>query len=36
MLPLPPFRTTTPSFRRIARRIDTYTLWAFNPQRARD
>ena len=33
MLPLPPIRTSTSSFRRLVRRIDAYTLWAFNPQR---
>jgi hypothetical protein len=33
MLPLPPIRTSSFSFRRLARRIDAYTLWAFNPQR---
>jgi hypothetical protein len=33
MLPLTPIRTSTSSFRRLARRIDAYTLWAFNPQR---
>lgn len=32
MLPLPTIRTSTSSFRRLARRIDAYTLWAFNPQ----
>jgi hypothetical protein len=32
MLPLPPIRTSLSSVRRLARRIDTYTLWAFNPQ----
>jgi hypothetical protein len=32
MLPLPPIRTSTFSLRRIVRRIDAYTLWAFNPQ----
>jgi hypothetical protein len=32
MLPLPSVRTSTSSFRRLARRIDAYTLWAFNPQ----
>ena len=32
MLPLPPIRTSSFSFRRLARRIDAYTLWAFNPQ----
>ena len=35
MLPMPPLRTTTSSFRRLARRIDNYTLWAFNPHRGR-
>ena len=33
MLPLPPIRTSSFSFRRLARRLDAYTLWAFNPQR---
>jgi hypothetical protein len=33
MLPLPPIRTSSFSLRRLARRIDAYTLWAFNPQR---
>jgi hypothetical protein len=33
MLPLPPVRTSTSSFRRLARWFDAYTLWAFNPQR---
>jgi hypothetical protein len=33
MLPLPPVRTSTSPFRRLVRRIDAYTLWAFNPQR---
>jgi hypothetical protein len=32
MLPLPPIRISTSSLRRFARRIDAYTLWAFNPQ----
>lgn len=32
MLPLPHIRLTTSSLRRFARRIDAYTLWAFNPQ----
>lgn len=36
MLPLPPIRTSTFSIRRVARRIDAYTLWAFNPQRLLD
>ena len=33
MLPLPPVTTTPFSFRRLARRMNDYTLWAFNPQR---
>ena len=33
MLPPPPIRTSRFSFQRLARRIDAYTLWAFNPQR---
>jgi hypothetical protein len=33
MLPLPTVRTSPGSLRRLARRIDEYTLWAFNPQR---
>jgi len=32
MLPLPPIRTSPSAFRRLARWIDAYTLWAFNPQ----
>jgi hypothetical protein len=32
MLPLPPIRTSKNSLRRLAQRIDAYTLWAFNPQ----
>lgn len=32
MLPLPPVRISSSSLRRIVRRIDAYTLWAFNPQ----
>jgi hypothetical protein len=36
MLPLPPIRTSTSALRRLARRIDAYTLWAFNPQRPLD
>jgi hypothetical protein len=36
MLPLPPIRISTSSLRRFARRIDAYTLWAFNPQRPLD
>ena len=33
MLPLPPIRTSPLSLRRLARRIDAHTLWAFNPRR---
>jgi len=33
MLPLPLIRTSTFSLRRLARRIDAHTLWAFNTQR---
>ncbi len=34
MLPLPPIRTTTSPtpVRNVLRAVDTYTLWAFNPQ----
>jgi len=32
MLPLPPLRIPASSFRRLARWVDSYTLWAFNPQ----
>jgi hypothetical protein len=31
MLPLPPIHGST--LRGLVRRIDAYTLWAFNPQR---
>ncbi len=33
MLPLPPVHTSTSSFRRLAGRVDAYTLWAFNAPR---
>ena len=33
MQPLMPVRTSTSSLRRLVRRIDAYTLWAFNPPR---
>ena len=33
MLPLPPIPTRRPSsLRDLIRRVDSYTLWAFNPQ----
>ena len=34
MLPLPPVRTVSPParVRKVVRAVDTYTLWAFNPQ----
>ena len=33
LLPVSSVRTSTSSFRRLARWFNDYTLWAFNPQR---
>jgi len=35
MLPVPAIRTSPDTLRALLRRLDAYTLWAFNPRRAR-
>ena len=35
MLPVPPIRDSNRTLRSLMRRLDAYTLWAFNPPRGR-
>ena len=35
MLPVPPIRTSNRTLRSLLRRLDAYTLWAFNPPKGR-